>query len=63
MEEVYTCLCGNQEWNIHDKVIKCTQCKREFILKCLIQPWRFNVITVQERGIHEAIHSGPRDSV
>ena len=63
MDEIYTCLCEKQAWSIHDGFIRCVGCKREFQVKNgrLIKPWRFNVITVQERGIHEAIHSGPRD--
>jgi len=61
MDEIYTCLCEGQEWHIHEGVIKCVGCHREFVMKYLIQPWRFNVVTVQERGIHEAIHSGANE--
>jgi hypothetical protein len=30
MDEVYTCICGNQKWVIKVDFIECTKCEREY---------------------------------
>lgn len=30
MDEVYTCICGNQEWSIHERIVRCTKCGKEY---------------------------------
>ena len=30
MDEVYTCVCGNQAFSIHDGFIRCSQCRKEY---------------------------------
>ena len=33
MDEVYTCVCGNQAFSIHDGFIRCSQCRKEYKFK------------------------------
>ncbi len=30
MENVYTCICGNQTWVIFDTGVRCKACEKEF---------------------------------
>ena len=30
MDEVYTCLCGCQEWSIHVDFVRCCCCNKEY---------------------------------
>jgi len=34
-DEVFTCICGNELWSIHEGFIRCSKCKKEFELKYL----------------------------
>jgi len=31
MPDLYTCICGNQTWQIFDTCVRCTECKTEFV--------------------------------
>ena len=42
MEEVYTCICGNQAWAIKDGEIECTKCKELYSLWEYKSPYYFN---------------------
>lgn len=33
MDEVYTCVCKCQSWEIHDGFIKCCSCSKEYKFK------------------------------
>ncbi len=33
MDNVYTCICGNQVWTIADTGVRCTACAREFAVE------------------------------
>jgi len=35
MEEVATCECGNQKWEIYDNRIRCSVCGREYFAVCI----------------------------
>ena len=42
MEEVYTCICGKQKWEIGNRIIKCV-CGQQFPLYSpLMEPKEFN---------------------
>lgn len=42
MDEVYTCLCGNQAWVIHDHFIVCTKCNHIHKIVPAVRPKVFN---------------------
>ena len=31
MADMYTCSCGNQTWEILDRIVRCASCKTEFV--------------------------------
>lgn len=31
MNDVYTCSCGNQTWQIFETGVRCTECKNEYV--------------------------------
>ena len=35
MEEVATCECGNQKWEIYDNRVRCSKCGREYFAACV----------------------------
>ena len=35
MDEVYTCICKNPKWFIHDGFIECCQCGKKYELKAV----------------------------
>lgn len=52
MDEVYTCICGNQKWSIHEQFIRCTKCKAEYKVE-LESPMIFNadrIVDAQSMG-------------
>lgn len=43
MPEAYTCLCGNQSFEIYDKYVICSECKERFTLPQEFEmAWEFN---------------------
>jgi hypothetical protein len=32
MTELYTCVCGNQTWQIFESGVRCTACNTEFVV-------------------------------
>jgi hypothetical protein len=30
MADLYTCICGNQTWQIHDTGVRCATCQSEY---------------------------------
>ena len=31
MADLYTCVCGNQNWQIFDTGVRCSACEKEFV--------------------------------
>lgn len=53
MDEIYTCLCGEQFWSIHAGFIKCRHCGKECKIEMIafLDPSRFNDIMALEKGL------------
>jgi len=35
MDEIFTCICGNQLWSIYDGFLRCSKCGEEYVLEYL----------------------------
>lgn len=42
MDEVYTCVCGSQDWAIGSNYVRCVLCKKKVFMIPSTTPQRFN---------------------
>ena len=52
MENVYTCICGNQTWTIHESAVCCIKCQQRFEL-ALMSVKDFNKMVNEEIELEE----------